>query len=522
MSAPMYYKGIYHIFYQYNPKGAVWGNIVWAHAVSKDLISWKILKKPAIFPSKSFDKYGTWSGSGTIGPDNKPIIFYTGVIDTKQTQVQAYAVPKDLSDPYLSTWVRPERGNPIAMVSDDLGVNKTAYRDPSTAWLGRDGQWRMLVGSRWNKKGFAVLYRSKDFKKWVQAKRFFHFNSKLGMFECPDFYPVSISHKNGLDNSVTNQPVKYVFKVSLDLERYDYYTLGSYNLRKDIYVPDKSSIEGFKALRYDYGNFYASKSFFDPSKNRRIVWGWANESDSSADDVSKGWSGIYAIPRKVWLDMPSGKQLMQWPVEELETLRGRKVEMSYQHVNKGEHIEIKGVTAAQADVEVKFSFSSLEKADKFDPKWDKWDAEGLCKHLGINNHGGIGPFGLLTLASSKLEEFTPVFFRIFKTHGNKHKVLMCSDARSSSLRQGDELYKPAFGGFVNVDMINNEISLRSLIDNSMIESFGAGGRTCIVSRVYPTLAVKRNAHLYVFNYGSEPLIIKSLNAWSMKAAKPMM
>ena len=34
----MYYKGVYHLFYQYNPQGAVWGNIVWAHAVSTDLV----------------------------------------------------------------------------------------------------------------------------------------------------------------------------------------------------------------------------------------------------------------------------------------------------------------------------------------------------------------------------------------------------------------------------------------------------------------------------------------------------
>ncbi|CAO2042191.1 unnamed protein product [Urochloa humidicola] len=43
INAPMYYKGWYHFFYQYNPKGAVWGNIVWAHSVSRDLINWVAL-----------------------------------------------------------------------------------------------------------------------------------------------------------------------------------------------------------------------------------------------------------------------------------------------------------------------------------------------------------------------------------------------------------------------------------------------------------------------------------------------
>jgi len=40
------------------------------------------------------------------------------------------------------------------------------------------------------------------------------------------------------------------------------------------------------------GKFYASKTFFDDKQQRRILWGWLNESDSSADDVAKGWSGI--------------------------------------------------------------------------------------------------------------------------------------------------------------------------------------------------------------------------------------
>lgn len=82
----------------------------------------------------------------------------------------------------------------------------------------------------------------------------------------------------------------------------------------------------------------------------------------------------------------------------------------------------------QADVEVTFSFPSLEKAEPFDHKWADIDAQGVCAEKGSTDQGGLGPFGLLTLASKELEEFTPVFFRVFKA-GNRHKVLLCSDAR---------------------------------------------------------------------------------------------
>lgn len=53
------------------------------------------------------------------------------------------------------------------------------------------------------------------------------------------------------------------------------------------------------------------------------------------------------------------------------------------------------------------------------------------------------------------------------------------------------------------------------IDHSVVESFGAGGKTCITSRVYPTLAIYNDAHLFAFNNGTEAIKIETLNAWSM-------
>ncbi|KAL3536091.1 hypothetical protein ACH5RR_004552 [Cinchona calisaya] len=511
----MYYNGIYHLFYQYNPYGAVWGNIVWGHSVSRDMINWKELK-PAIKPTKPFDKFGCWSGSATVLPGNKPVILYTGVVDEKQAEVQNYAIPANITDPYLQEWIKPNN-NPL--IAAEPSVNKTAFRDPTTAWMGPDGHWRILIGSRRKKRGIAYLYRSKDFIQWVKAKHPLHSKENTGNWECPDFFPVSIQGKKGLDNSMIKKEnsIKFVLKNSLDATRYDYYTIGKYIQKIDRYVPDNTSVDGWKGLRYDYGNFYASKSFFDPSKNRRILWGWSNESDTKMDDVDKGWAGIQTIPRTIWLD-PSGKQLLLWPIEELETLRGNKVHMSNQKLNKGNLLEIKGITAAQADVEVVFSFPSLDKAERFDPSWDHIEAQELCSRKGSTVQGGLGPFGLLTLASKNLQEYTPVFFRVFSSK-NKHKILLCSDASSSSLKKGS--YKPSFAGFLNVDMSKKKLSLRSLIDHSVVESFGAGGKMCVTSRVYPTLAVFSNAHMYAFNNGTETITIETLDAWSMNTPKKM-
>ncbi|KAJ8754759.1 hypothetical protein K2173_012148 [Erythroxylum novogranatense] len=509
-NGPMYYKGLYHLFYQYNPKGAVWGNIVWAHSVSKDLVNWESLE-PAIYRTKPFDIKGCWSGSATILPGNKPIILYT-VVDSKKRQVQNYAIPANLFDPYLRKWVKPD-DNPI--VDPDKGVNAI------------DGHWKILVGSRRKSRGIAYLYRSKDFKKWFKAKHPLHSKANTGMWECSDFFPVLISSQNGLDASPIGKDVKHVLKVSLDLTRYEYYTIGTYDRKKDRYIPDNTSVDGWDGLRLDYGNFYASKTFYDPVKHRRLLWGWVNESDSAAADTTKGWAGIQSIPRKLWLD-PNGKQLVQWPIEEIETLRRKKVHLCNQKLNLGDHLEVKGITAIQADVDVTFSFPSLKKAEPFDPNWSKLPAIDVCAQRGSHKQGGLGPFGLLTLASRNLEEFTPIFFRIFKDI-EKHKVLLCSDARRfinfiyfffniSSLGAG--LYKPSFAGFVDVDLSTNKLSLRSLIDHSVVESFGVGGKIVVTSRVYPTLVVFNKAHLFLFNNGTETIIVENLNAWSM--GRPVM
>jgi beta-fructofuranosidase len=52
-----------------------------------------------------------------------------------------------------------------------------------------------------------------------------------------------------------------------------------------------------------------------------------------------------------------------------------------------------------------------------------------------------------------------------------------------------------------------------------VESFGGGGKAVISARVYPTLAIDGEAHLHVFNNGTESVKITKVSAWSMKKAK---
>ncbi|KAG0502812.1 hypothetical protein HPP92_002884 [Vanilla planifolia] len=495
----MYYNGIYHLFYQFNPKQPIWGNIIWAHSYSTDLINWNPLE-PALYPTKPFDVNGCWSGAATILPGNKPVILYTG-IDTNNRQVQNVAFPKDLADPYLREWVKPDY-NPV--IDPDRNINASFFRDPITAWYGPDSHWRTLIGSKRGNQGVAIMYKSRDFLKWVKVKHPLHSAEGTGMWECPDFFPILTQPQARLESSAQVTGWKHMFKVSLDVTRYEYYTIGTYDFLNDRYVPEGTSPDNNTGLRLDYGNFYASKTFFDEGKSRRILLGWSNESDSQEHDWNKGWAGIHTIPRTLWLD-GNGRQVLQWPIEEVEKLRMKEVVVDNKKLTFGDILKIEGMKTAQADVEVTFDVSSsFDKVEPYDPSWT--DPQKLCMLKHAEEKGGVGPFGLFVLATEDKRERTSVFFRIFNEN-NKSSM-------------GSGLYKPTYGGFVDYDIKKSggKISLRSLIDHTVVESFGAEGRTCMTSRIYPKFAAGSHACLFAFNNGVGDIKISQLKAWEMRKA----
>lgn len=150
----------------------------------------------------------------------------------------------------------------------------------------------MAIGSVEGDRGMAVLFKSRDFVTWVKADEPLYSANGTGMWECPDFYPVFVNKEVGAETSVVGSEVRHVLKASL--ASHDCYTIGEYDSVEDVFVPDEDvGLIGSKfGLRYDHGKFYASKTFYDGDKKRRVLWGWVNESCSSEDDKKKGWSGI--------------------------------------------------------------------------------------------------------------------------------------------------------------------------------------------------------------------------------------
>ncbi|KAL5098966.1 hypothetical protein RYX36_003293 [Vicia faba] len=506
MNGPLYYKGRYHFFYQYNPNGAVWGDIVWGHAVSKDLVHWLHLPL-AMVADEWYDLNGVWTGSATILPNGELVMLYTGATN-ESIQVQNLAYPANTSDPLLVNWTKYSE-NPVLFPPPE--VNFIDFRDPTTAWLTSQGKWRISIGSKINETGVALVYDTKDFKTFERVEGMLRRVQETGMWECVDFFPVSTKLDNGLDTSVNDDGVKHVMKVSLDEERHDYYAIGTYNESIADFVPDDINKDVGIGLRYDYGVFYASKTFYDQSKKRRVLWSWVAESDSEYVDVEKGWASLMGIPRTLVLDKKTGSNLLQWPVKEVESLRTKSHKFENLQVKPGSIVSLDIGTATQLDILAEFNID--EKAIN---ETRETNVEYNCETSdGARARGALGPFGLLVLANDNLSEKTPIYFYIVKGRDGNLKTSFCSDQSRSSL--ATDVSKKIFGSLVPV-LQDEKLSLRILVDHSIIESFAQGGRTCVTSRVYPTKAIYRKARLFLFNNATEATVYASLEVWHMKSA----
>ncbi|XP_050385477.1 acid beta-fructofuranosidase 1, vacuolar [Argentina anserina] len=500
-NGPLFYKGWYHLFYQYNPDSAIWGNITWGHAVSTDLIHWLYLPL-AMVADQWYDANGVWSGSATLLPDGKIVMLYTGdTVDAVQVQCLAY--PANLSDPLLLDWVKYS-GNPV--LTPPPGILSTDFRDPTTAWVGPDGKWRITIGSKVNTTGLSFVYTTEDFINYNISEGVLHAVPGTGMWECIDFYPVAINGSKGLDTSVNNPGVKHVLKASLDDTKVDHYALGTYFEENETWVPDNPTLDVGIGLKYDYGRYYASKTFYDQNKERRILWGWINETDTESDDLAKGWASVQTIPRSVLFDNKTGTNLIQWPVEEIEDLRLNSTDFSDVLVEAGAVVELDIGTATQLDIFVEFEIEPLES--------ETVNSSVGCGD-GATDRTSFGPFGILVIADETLSELTPIYFNIANSTEGDVTTYFCADETRSS--KAPDVFKQVYGSAVPV-LEGEKHFARVVVDHSIVESFAQGGRTVITSRVYPTEAIYGAARLFLFNNATGLNVKATLKIWQLNSA----
>ncbi|VAI52834.1 unnamed protein product [Triticum turgidum subsp. durum] len=499
-NGPVYYKGWYHLFYQYNPDGAIWGNkIAWGHAASRDLLRWRHLPV-AMSPDQWYDINGVWSGSATVLPDGRIVMLYTGSTNAS-VQVQCLAFPTDPSDPLLINWTKYEN-NPV--MYPPPGVGEKDFRDPTTAWFdGSDDTWRLVIGSKDDRHaGMVMTYKTKDFIDYELVPGLLHRVPGTGMWECIDLYPVEGVRGIDMTDAVaavsTNgaDDVLHVMKESSDDDRHDYYALGRYNAAKNTWTPLDVDADLGIGLRYDWGKFYASKTFYDPAKKRRVLWGWVGETDSERADVAKGWASLQSIPRTVVLDTKTGSNLLQWPVQEVETLRTNSTDLGQVTIDHGSVFPLSLHRATQLDIQASFHIDSLDLAAA-----NEADIGYNCSTSGgAAGRGALGPFGLLVLADARHHggdaERTAVYFYVSRGLDGGLRTHFCHDETRSS--RANDIVKRVVGNTVPV-LNGEDLSVRVLVDHSIVESFAMEGRSTVTSRVYPTEAIYANAGVYLFN-----------------------
>jgi len=289
-NGPIFYCGRYHMFYQYNPTGAVWGNMHWAHATSPDMLNWRH-EPVALSPSPGGpDQDGVFSGSAVLDHGTVHVI-YTGVAPPGSTEEatlrdkahtwresQCLTVAQDEK---LRIWRK--RPAPV-IAAPPAGLEVTGFRDP-VVWREGDG-WMLALGSGIRGEGGTILlYSSPNLLHWTYLHPLIEGPSSGkdavnpvdtgDMWECPDFFPLGDKH---------------VLLIS---------TMGKVGWKVGTYANHRFTAE--KEGVVDWGSYYAAKSMIDRDGNR-ILWGWIPETRSDAELVAAGWAGAMSLPRVMSLN----------------------------------------------------------------------------------------------------------------------------------------------------------------------------------------------------------------------------
>lgn len=299
-----YFRGEYHVFYQYSPFNPNGGIKFWGHYKSRDLLSWE--QCPVmLYSDQAFDVHGAYSGSALCEEDGL-YLYYTGnikhggdydyILDGRENNtILAYS-----PDGVHLGWKR------LLMGYRDYPAGMTRHvRDPKV-WK-QDGKYYMVLGARDTGHAGAVLvYESEDKTQWKHVNTLRTPEPFGYMWECPDLFemdgqwflavsPQGVEEKGpGLENVYASG----YFPLSGDFR-------GEYSLGE--FVP------------FDFGfDFYAPQTFSDGKRRIQIGWMGMPDAEYRNPTVEQGWQHCLTVPRE--LEQRGGRLLLR-PVRELESLR---------------------------------------------------------------------------------------------------------------------------------------------------------------------------------------------------------
>jgi fructan beta-fructosidase len=419
----VFFDGEYHLFYQYNPFGNVWGHMTWGHAVSSNLVNWTNL--PTAIPEEN----GIMIFSGTVVVDKEnssgfagktgkiPMVaIYTGHQEgLNQSQHLAFSLDKG------RTWTKYDK-NPI------LDLGKKDFRDPKVFWYAPDNKWVMVVALPLEKK--VQFYRSQNLIDWTFMSDFGPAGDTSGIWECPDLFRVPVQHsRNEYKWVLMHSPAPYM-----------QYFVGEFNG-----TSFKNENPSTNILRPDYGpDYYAAIVYNNlPEGSAPVSIGWINNWTYANEIPVSPWKGAMSIPRNIQVKKEGPSWIMiQSPVASLEKQRSSPVPLERGVINKSKVLQALG-NAWELEMEL-----SVPKTGKTGLRIGEKD-KPVCEIY-----------------------FDPGTRQIYLDRGAGNAFHLAAFEKLNQFR-------------VPFNPINNKLSIRVFFDNSIIEVFINGGERVMTAQVFP-------------------------------------
>ncbi|MGP7816628.1 GH32 C-terminal domain-containing protein [Niallia sp. 01092] len=428
----VYYKGKYHLFYQYYPYGTQWGPMHWGHATSKDLVHWEHLpvalapdSNGQIFSGSIVVDYDNTSGFGV--ENNPPLVaIYTQNNNGQQNQSIAYSIDEG------NTWTKYE-GNPIMK-----DFPKPDWRDPKVFWHEETNSWIMPLAA----KDQIMFYTSPNLKDWEFASEFKPQNATdQTLFECPEIFPLPV------DGNKNNQ--KWVLATSLGDgaiaggSGMEYY-IGSFDGKK--FTPDTPD-----AYWLDYGpDFYAGVTWENAPNNDeyRTMIAWMSNWKYANNTPTSTWRSANTIPRKLELKtVDNGEiKLIQTPVSQLENLRHNSKSYKQQTISENNNL-LSNISSDTLELVADFKVDNTTSASTFGFKVRKGNSQ-----------------------------FTTIGY-------DKNKKTIYVDRTNS----GDSGFYDQFAKLHEAPLAttNGHIKMHIFIDRSSVELFANDGQVTITDQIFP-------------------------------------
>jgi len=420
----VYKDGEYHLFYQYNPYGSMWGNMHWGHAVSKDLINWKHLPI-AIAP----DALGSiFSGSCVVDEDNTSgfgagaiIAIYTSAGE-RQTQCLAFSIDNG------RTFKKYDKNPVLTSTAND-------FRDPKVFWYEESKKWIMVlaVGQE------VQFYSSSDLKSWQYESSFGHGEgAHAGVWECPDLIELSVKG---------SKIKKWAFICNLNPGGLfggsaTQYFVGTFDGHKFV----NESPETTKWM--DWGkDHYATVTWSNAPQGRAIALAWMSNWEYANNVPTMQYRSANSVPRELSLYTEHGETyLSNKPVKELLKLRiGEEKKGSFKVSGSQQIKELLTNNAGSYEIELRFK----------------------------NNNANIIGFQLFNSKAEKID---------IKYNLYENKLIM--DRRNSGKTDFHKTF--ATSTWAPIHNKGKEYSLRIFVDKSSIEIFDGNENFVMTNLVFPS------------------------------------